>query len=78
MDPSHPSSNIAMEFPLMTASIHTAGTIGAGTMGNGIAQARGVSGFDVVMVDIPEAAVQRGVATMAGSLDRLLKKGRVT
>ena len=58
--------------------IQTIGVIGAGTMGNGIAQACAVSGLDVVMVDLDEAAVQRGLATVASSLDRLVKKGRLT
>src|SRR5256885_1085517 len=47
-------------------------------MGNGIAQACAVSGIDVVMVDISEAAVQKGVATVSGSLDRLIKKEKLT
>ena len=54
------------------------GVIGAGAMGNGIAQACAVSGLDVVMVDIAESAVTRGQATIASSLDRLLKKERIT
>ena len=59
-------------------SISTVGIIGAGTMGNGIAQACAVSGINVVMVDISEAAVAKGVATVAGSLERLLKKEKIT
>ena len=59
-------------------AIATVGIIGAGTMGNGIAQACAVSGLNVVMVDISEAAVAKGVATVAGSLDRLLKKEKIT
>src|SRR4051794_39627400 len=47
-------------------------------MGNGIAQACAVSGVAVVMVDISEAAVQKGLATIAGSLDRLIKKEKMT
>ena len=47
-------------------------------MGNGIAQACAVSGIDVVMVDISEATVQKGLATVAGSLDRLIKKEKIT
>jgi 3-hydroxybutyryl-CoA dehydrogenase len=47
-------------------------------MGNGIAQACAVAGVQVVMVDIAEAAVQRGLATVSGSLDRLLKKEKIT
>ncbi|MBL8351222.1 MAG: 3-hydroxybutyryl-CoA dehydrogenase [Burkholderiaceae bacterium] len=58
--------------------IQTVGVIGAGTMGNGIAQACAVSGLEVVMVDIDEAAVQRGLATVAASLDRLVKKAKLT
>ncbi|MFO1263488.1 MAG: 3-hydroxybutyryl-CoA dehydrogenase [Rhodoferax sp.] len=59
-------------------AIQTVGIIGAGTMGNGIAQACAVSGLNVVMVDISDAAVSKGVATVAGSLDRLLKKEKIT
>lgn len=59
-------------------SIQTVGIVGAGTMGNGIAQACAVSGIDVVMVDISEAAVQKGLATVSGSLDRLIKKEKIT
>jgi len=59
-------------------AIKTVGIVGAGTMGNGIAQACAVVGIDVVMVDINDAAVQKGIATVAGSLDRLIKKEKAT
>jgi 3-hydroxybutyryl-CoA dehydrogenase len=59
-------------------SISTVGIVGAGTMGNGIAQACAVSGVNVVMVDISDAAVAKGIATVSGSLDRLLKKEKIT
>jgi 3-hydroxybutyryl-CoA dehydrogenase len=59
-------------------SIQTVGIIGAGTMGNGIAQACAVSGVNVVMVDISDTAVAKGVATISGSLDRLIKKEKIT
>jgi 3-hydroxybutyryl-CoA dehydrogenase len=59
-------------------SINTVGIIGSGTMGNGIAQACAVSGIRVVMVDIAQAAVDKGLATVAGSLDRLIKKEKMT
>ena len=62
----------------MSNTIRTVGIIGAGTMGNGIAQACATSGIDVVMVDISDAAVAKGVATVAGSLDRLIKKDKIT
>jgi 3-hydroxybutyryl-CoA dehydrogenase len=60
------------------STIQTVGIIGAGTMGNGIAQACAVSGVNVVMVDISEAAVAKGIATVASSLDRLIKKEKIT
>lgn len=59
-------------------SIQTVGIIGAGTMGNGIAQACATCGVDVVMVDINQAAVDKGLATISGSLDRLIKKEKLT
>lgn len=55
-------------------SIQSVGIIGAGTMGNGIAQACAIAGLQVVMVDINDAATQKGLATITGSLDRLIKK----
>ncbi|GAB1425684.1 MAG: 3-hydroxybutyryl-CoA dehydrogenase [Thauera sp.] len=54
------------------------GVVGAGTMGNGIAQAFAVAGQDVVMMDVSEAQVQRGLATIGASLDRLIKRDRMT
>ena len=59
-------------------SIQTVGIIGSGTMGNGIAQACATSGIRVVMVDIAQAALDKGLATVAGSLDRLIKKEKLT
>ncbi len=59
-------------------TIQHVGIIGAGTMGNGIAQACAVAGLPVTMVDISDAAVQKGVATIAGSFDRLIKKDKLT
>ena len=59
-------------------AIQTVGIIGAGTMGNGIAQACAVSGINVVMVDISDTAVQKGLSTVAGSLDRLIKKEKIS
>ncbi len=59
-------------------NISTVGIVGAGTMGNGIAQACAVSGINVVMVDIAQAAVDKGVATVGKSLDRLLQKEKIT
>jgi 3-hydroxybutyryl-CoA dehydrogenase len=58
--------------------IEQVGIIGAGTMGNGIAQVCAAAGLGVTMVDISEAAVARGLATVSGSLDRLVKKEKLT
>jgi 3-hydroxybutyryl-CoA dehydrogenase len=54
------------------------GVIGAGTMGNGIAQALAVAGLDVVMTDVATAQLERGSAAIAGSLERLVKKSKMT
>ena len=54
------------------------GIIGAGTMGNGIAQVCAVAGLRAVMVDISDAAVGKGLATVSGSLDRLVKKDKLS
>ena len=59
-------------------SIKSIGIIGAGTMGNGIAQACATSGINVVMIDINEAAVAKGLATIESSLDRLIKKEKIS
>ena len=58
-------------------TIQTVGIIGAGTMGNGIAQACAAAGIDVLMQDINDAALERGLNTVSGSLDRLVKKGSI-
>ena len=59
-------------------SINTVGIVGAGTMGNGIAQACAVAGIRVVMVDIAQAAVDKGLATVGKSLGRLLQKEKIS
>jgi 3-hydroxybutyryl-CoA dehydrogenase len=58
--------------------IEVVGVIGAGTMGNGIAQVCAAAGLQVVMTDISEAAVQRGLATVGSRLERLVKKERMS
>jgi 3-hydroxybutyryl-CoA dehydrogenase len=52
--------------------------IGAGTMGSGIVQAFSAKGFSVVLQDVSNAALEKGVATISNSLDRLIKKGVAT
>ena len=60
------------------STINTVGIIGAGTMGNGIAQACAVVGINALMIDINEAAIERGLKTVSGSLDRLVRKEKLT
>lgn len=54
------------------------GVIGAGTMGNGIAQTAASSGYDVVMCDIKPEYVARGLETIGKSLERFVKKETLT
>lgn len=58
--------------------IQSVGIIGAGTMGNGIAQVCAVAGLEVVMIDMNDAAVERGIEQINTSLDRLIKKTVLT
>jgi len=58
--------------------IQSAGVVGAGTMGNGIAQAFAVAGIPVVMVDVSQAAVDRGMAAVGKSLERLVTRDKLT
>jgi len=52
--------------------------VGAGTMGNGIAHVFAQHGWDVVLVDVAQAALEKGVATIRANLDRQLRKGTLT
>ena len=58
--------------------INTLGVIGAGQMGNGIAQVVATSGMDVVMNDISSEFVQKGLATITKILTRSVGKGKIT
>jgi 3-hydroxybutyryl-CoA dehydrogenase len=52
--------------------------VGAGTMGNGIAQTAAVSGYQVTMTDVVPEALQRGQAAIARSVEKLASKGTLT
>lgn len=56
-------------------SIEQIAVIGAGTMGNGIAQVCAVAGYQVLLVDVSDAALERGVATLSKNLERQVNKG---
>jgi 3-hydroxybutyryl-CoA dehydrogenase len=58
--------------------IQKIGIVGAGTMGNGIAQACAAAGLPVTLTDIAQAPLDRAMKTIDGSLDRLLKKEKIT
>ena len=55
--------------------IKTVAVIGAGTMGNGIAQVVAQAGYNVIMTDIKDEFLAKGMSTIGGSLDRLIIKG---
>lgn len=59
-------------------TVGTVGIIGAGLMGNGIAQTCAAAGIKTIMLDINEAAVQKGLATISASFERLIKKEKLT
>jgi len=61
----------------MFIDVKKVGVVGAGTMGNGIAQVCAAAGLEVVMLDLDQAALERGVATVAGSLGRMVQKGKL-
>ncbi|HEV7425156.1 MAG TPA: 3-hydroxybutyryl-CoA dehydrogenase [Thermoanaerobaculia bacterium] len=52
--------------------------IGAGTMGNGIAHTAAASGFDVTLIDVAEAFLERGMSTISSNLQRGVDKGKMT
>jgi 3-hydroxybutyryl-CoA dehydrogenase len=59
-------------------SIKTVGIIGAGTMGNGIAHVFAKSGYEVILCDIEDRFVQRGIDTISKNLEREVAKGKLS
>ena len=57
--------------------IKTIGVAGAGQMGNGIAQVAAYSGFRVIMSDIADPFIQKGLTTISKNLDRMVEKGKI-
>ncbi len=63
----------------MNASdVKTVGVVGAGTMGHGIAQVFAAAGYTVVLRDIADEFVQKGLSAIGRNLDRMVKKGKIT
>jgi 3-hydroxybutyryl-CoA dehydrogenase len=60
------------------SEIKTIGVIGAGQMGNGIAQVAAAAGFNVILNDIEDRFVQKGLATIEKSLKKLVEKEKMT
>ena len=54
------------------------GVIGAGTMGNGIAQVCAQAGFEVTLLDIAQGALEKALATIGKNLDRQVSKGTLS
>ncbi|EJM95594.1 3-hydroxyacyl-CoA dehydrogenase [Pseudomonas sp. GM74] len=59
-------------------NLQNIGVIGAGTMGNGIAQVCAMAGFNVTLLDISESALQKAVATVGKNLDRQIARQTLT
>ena len=59
-------------------NLQNIGVIGAGTMGNGIAQVCALAGFNVTLLDISESALQKAIATVSKNLDRQITKETLT
>ncbi len=55
-----------------------AAVVGAGTMGNGIAHVFAQHGWQVALIDVAQAALDKGLATIRGNLDRQVKKGTLS
>lgn len=62
---------------MQVSDVKKVGVIGAGTMGHGIAQVFAASGYPVVLRDISDEFVQRGIASIGKNLDRMVAKGKL-
>src|SRR3990170_5063192 len=59
-------------------NIKTIGIIGAGTMGSGIGQVMALCGFDVIIMDVKDEFIQKGMGNIERGLDKMLEKGKIT
>jgi len=62
----------------MPIDIGKVGVVGAGTMGNGIAQVFARKGYDVVLCDLEQSFLERGLATIRRNIDREVAKGKAS
>ncbi|MEO0087347.1 MAG: 3-hydroxybutyryl-CoA dehydrogenase [candidate division WOR-3 bacterium] len=58
--------------------INKVGVLGAGTMGNGICQVFAQTGYPVIMVDLTNEILEKGLATIKKSLEKFVEKGKIT
>ncbi len=71
---------LALEFSggfLNLADIKTVAVLGAGTMGNGIAHVFARSGYKVILRDVEQRFLERGMETIGKNLEREIKKGKI-
>lgn len=57
--------------------IESIGVVGAGAMGSGIAQIAAVAGLKIVLIDVTDTALAKGIAALSASLSRLVEKGKL-
>jgi 3-hydroxybutyryl-CoA dehydrogenase len=63
---------------MQLSDIKKIGVVGAGTMGAGIAQIAAMAGYDTLIFDIQEEAIQKAEAGIIANLDKGIEKGKVT
>jgi len=68
----------AMIAPMTTDTIKTVAVLGAGTMGNGVAHVFARAGYDVILRDVEQRFLTRGIETISKNLDREVKRERLT
>ncbi len=71
-------SGFVMISSMLTDTIKTVAVLGAGTMGNGVAHVFARSGYSVILRDVEQRSLDRGIETIAKNLDREVKKDRLT
>src|SRR6266566_3020352 len=59
-------------------AVHAIAVIGAGAMGSGIAQVAAVAGLGVTLIEVSDAAVEKGLDRVRGNLQKLVTKGKMT
>jgi len=58
--------------------VKTIGVIGSGTMGNGIAHVASLSGFDVILIDLNEGCLDKGLLAINKNMQRQVSKGKIS